>query len=89
MHYHYITNHHLIFRYSVPKGSKSDPTETRANAFNAYVSFHFTTINDTEVAIVQQKLTHTGHSLENAEEAVMNALDCQLLSYICSVFYPR
>lgn len=61
------------------KGSSSgDPTKTRANGCNAYVSFMFEEGATTTACIVRFRLVHNGHDPTNREESRVSRIDLSL-----------
>ncbi|KAG7170007.1 hypothetical protein Hamer_G012229 [Homarus americanus] len=66
-------------RSNVCKGSSSgDPTKTRANGCNAYVSFMFEEGATITACIVRFRLLHNGHDPTNREESRISRIDMSL-----------
>ncbi|XP_070563193.1 uncharacterized protein [Ptychodera flava] len=72
-------------RFRKPSGqSTGDPTKSRANACEAYVSYKFVYSADRcmKACIIRTKGHHTGHDLGNEEEKFVSRIHPDLVAYI-------
>ncbi|KAK4318475.1 hypothetical protein Pmani_010532 [Petrolisthes manimaculis] len=58
--------------------STGDPTKTRANGCNAYVSFMFEEGATITACVVRSRLTHNGHDPNNRDESRVSRIDPSL-----------